>query len=66
MSPEQRLGFHQARSGPVMEKLHAWLTAQLEERKCGAKLGSGPGDLLFIKSLEGADAVPAPAASSAR
>jgi hypothetical protein len=33
MSPEQRLGFHQTRSGPVMEKLHAWLTAQLEEKK---------------------------------
>jgi hypothetical protein len=41
MSPEQRLGFHQARSGPVMEKLHAWLTAQLEEKKAEPNSGLG-------------------------
>ncbi|MEP7271901.1 MAG: transposase [Acidobacteriota bacterium] len=28
MRPDERLRFHQAQSGPVMERLHAWLTAQ--------------------------------------
>jgi len=41
MSPEQRLGFHQARSGPVMEELHAWLTAQLQEKKVEPNSGLG-------------------------
>lgn len=41
MSSEQRLGFHQARSGPVMEKLHAWLTAQLEQKKAEPNSGLG-------------------------
>jgi hypothetical protein len=33
MSPEQRLGFHQARSGPRMAELEAWMKAQIEDRK---------------------------------
>jgi transposase len=33
MTAEQRLLYHQKHSGPVMEKLGAWLTAQLDERK---------------------------------
>ncbi len=41
MSPEQRLGFHQARSGPVMEKLQVWLTAQLQEKKTEPNSGLG-------------------------
>jgi transposase len=41
MSPGQRLGFHQARSGPVMEELHAWLTAQLLEKKAEPNSGLG-------------------------
>lgn len=32
LSPEERLAFHQAESGPVMEALHAWLIRQFEER----------------------------------
>jgi transposase len=32
MSPEARLTFHQAQSGPIMEKLRAWCHRQLEER----------------------------------
>jgi transposase len=32
LSPEQRLAFHQAESGPVMEQLQAWCTRQFEER----------------------------------
>jgi transposase len=32
LSPQARLEFHQAHSGPTMAELHAWLTRQLEER----------------------------------
>ena len=32
-SPEERLHFHQTESGPVMEKLKAWLDAQFAEKK---------------------------------
>jgi len=41
MSPEERLKFHQENSGPVMEKLHAWLEAQIEERKVEPNSGLG-------------------------
>ena len=41
MSAEQRLAFHQTRSGPVMEGLHAWLTAQFEEKKVEPNSGLG-------------------------
>jgi transposase len=32
LSPAERLLFHQADSGPVMEKLHAWLRRQFDQR----------------------------------
>ena len=32
LSPQARLEFHQANSGPTMAELHAWLTRQFEER----------------------------------
>jgi hypothetical protein len=35
MSSEQRLHFHQEHSGPVMETLHIWLSAQFDERRVG-------------------------------
>ena len=41
MSPEQRLGFHQTHSGPVMAELHVWLTAQLREKKVEPNSGLG-------------------------
>jgi transposase len=41
MTPEERLRFHQVHSGPVMEKLHAWLTAQLEENRVEPNSGLG-------------------------
>jgi transposase len=41
MSPEERLGFHQARSRPVMEGLQGWLTAQLQEKKVEPNSGLG-------------------------
>jgi transposase len=33
LSPEQRLLFHQAESGPTMEELHVWLVRQFDERR---------------------------------
>jgi hypothetical protein len=33
LSPEERLLWHQAESGPVLEDLHAWLGKQLDERR---------------------------------
>jgi transposase len=33
MSPEARLAFHQAESGPVMKNLEAWLDEQIKEKK---------------------------------
>jgi len=41
LSPEERLRFHQARSAPVMEKLHAWLHTQFEEKKVEPNSGLG-------------------------
>jgi transposase len=41
MSAEERLAFHQTRSGPVMDRLRAWLTAELEEKKVEPNSGLG-------------------------
>jgi transposase len=41
MSPEQRLRFHQERSGPLMKGLHEWMEAQLAEHKTEPNSGLG-------------------------
>ena len=41
LSPEERLRFHQEHSGPAMEKLHAWLKAQFDEKKVEPNSGLG-------------------------
>jgi transposase len=41
MSSEQRLHFHQEHSGPVMETLHIWLSAQFDERRVEPNSGLG-------------------------
>ena len=41
LSREDRLRFHQEHSTPVLEKLHAWLQAQFEERKVEPNSGLG-------------------------
>ena len=41
LSPEERLLFHQKRSGPVMERLKEWLTAQLAEHRTEPNSGLG-------------------------
>jgi hypothetical protein len=33
MSPEERLRFHQAQSGPLMEELETWMTSEIQEKK---------------------------------
>ena len=51
LTPEERLRFHQERSGPVMQQLHGWLEAQLQERKDGAELRIGQGDPVSAAAL---------------
>jgi transposase len=41
MSPEERLRFHQAKSGPWMEELKLWLNDQLDEKKVEPNSGLG-------------------------
>jgi hypothetical protein len=41
MSPEERLRFHQAESGPLMEELKLWLNDQLDEKKAEPNSGLG-------------------------
>src|ERR1700689_4437002 len=41
LTPDERLRLHQQRSRPVMDKLHAWLEAQLAERQTEPKSGRG-------------------------
>jgi len=33
MSPDERLMFHQQKSGPIMDEFHSWLNAQIDNRK---------------------------------
>jgi hypothetical protein len=49
MSPAQRLAFHQANSGPKMDKLKAWLTAQIEKRKVEPNSGLGEAITYMLK-----------------
>jgi transposase len=41
LSPEERLRFHQERSQPVMEALHAWFEAQFAEKRVEPNSGLG-------------------------
>jgi hypothetical protein len=41
LTPDERLRLHQERSRPVMDKLHAWLEAQLDERRTEPNSGLG-------------------------
>jgi len=52
MSPEERLGFHQEHSGPVMEKLHTWCQVQFEERKVEPNSGLGEAISYLLKHWE--------------
>lgn len=41
LTPEERLAFHQSRSGPVLEGLHVWLKLQFSERLVEPNSGLG-------------------------
>jgi len=41
MSPEERLAFHKAESGPLMKELEAWMIDQIESRKVEPNSGLG-------------------------
>jgi hypothetical protein len=41
LSAEDRLDFHQKHSAPVMEKLHAWLNVQFDEKRVEPNSGLG-------------------------
>lgn len=41
MSPEERLRFHQAQSGPLMEKLQTWMRSEIQEKKVEPNSGLG-------------------------
>jgi transposase len=45
MSPEERLAFHKARSGPLMDCLEKWLKEQIDEKK--VEPNSALGDAIF-------------------
>ncbi len=49
MSSEQRLHFHQEHSGPVMETLHIWLSAQFDERRVEPNSGLGTAISYLLK-----------------
>ncbi len=52
MSPEERLRLHQRESGPVMNELHAWLSAQFAERKVEPNSGLGMAMRYLLKHWE--------------
>jgi len=49
LSPEARLQFHQANSGPVMEALHEWLTRQIDDRLVEPNSGLGQAIAYMLK-----------------
>jgi hypothetical protein len=49
MSPPQRLQFHRTQSGPKMDELKTWLTAQIEERKVEPNSGLGEAIAYMLK-----------------
>lgn len=49
LSPEERLRFHQEHSEPAMEKLHAWLQVQFDERKVEPNSGLGTATTYLLR-----------------
>jgi transposase len=52
LSPEARLRFHQEHSRPVMDALHAWLSAQFEEKRAEPNSGLGEAISYCLKHWE--------------
>ena len=53
LTPDERLQFHQAHSGPVMEKLHQWLETQFAERKTEPNSGLGKAITYLLRHWKG-------------
>jgi transposase len=52
LSPEERLLFHQAESGPIIEELHVWLVRQLDERRVEPNSGLGKAISYLLRHWE--------------
>ena len=52
MSPPERLRFHQEHSGPVMERLRAWLQDQLDQKRVEPNSGLGSAITYMLKHWE--------------
>ncbi|MBV8457643.1 MAG: IS66 family transposase [Acetobacteraceae bacterium] len=52
LSPQERLRFHRENSAPVLEKLHAWLQVQFEERKAEPNSGLGTAMTYLLRHWE--------------
>jgi transposase len=52
LSSDQRLGFHQDHSGPVMERLKEWLQKQLSERRVEPNSSMGKAITYMLKHWE--------------
>jgi hypothetical protein len=49
LAPADRLAVHQARSGPVLTDLHAWLTEQIDDHRIEPNSGLGQAITYFLK-----------------
>ncbi len=49
MSPDERLRFHQEHSGPVMERLRAWLQDQFDQKRVEPNSGLGSAITYMLK-----------------
>lgn len=49
LSPDERLRFHQRRSGPVMQHLQNWLTLQIDERRVEPNSSLGQAIVYMLK-----------------
>jgi transposase len=52
LSREERLLFHQLRSGPIMKELHVWLVRQLDERRVEPNSGLGKAMTYLVRHWE--------------
>ncbi len=52
LSPDERLRFHQAESGPVMDRLKEWMTKQLQDRLVEPNSGLGEAITYMLKHWE--------------
>jgi hypothetical protein len=52
LSPLQRLAFHQEKSQPVMDQLHQWMQAQMDQKKVEPNSGLGESIRYMLKRWE--------------